>query len=75
MLVERFFSATRELRRREPFQPYTVELRGGDRLVVPHPEALAIYDNLAQLHELDDTKRYFDASIVLQVYSIVVPPA
>lgn len=74
MLVETFSSATLGLRRRVPFRPYTVELRNGERLVVPHPEALAIYDNLAQLHEPDNTKRYFDATSVLQIYSIVVPP-
>lgn len=74
MLVETFSSAILGLWRRQPFQPYTVELRNGERLVVPHPEALAIYDNLAELHEPDDTTRYFDASSVLQVYSIVVPP-
>ena len=73
MLVDTFSSATLGLWRRQPFLPYTVELRNGERLIVPHPEALAIYDNWAQLHEPDDTKRYFDATSVLQVYSIVVP--
>ena len=74
MLAETFSRATRGLRRRKPFRPYTVELFGGDRIVVTHPEALAIYDGLVSYYETDDTQRYFDAASVLQVYSIAIPP-
>ena len=74
MRAETFQGASRELRRRRPFEPYTVELFGGERIVVTHPEALAVYDDLATYYETDGVSRYFDATSVLQVYSIVVPP-
>ncbi len=74
MLAEPFRSAIRLLRRRRPFEPYTVELLGRDRLVVTHPEALAVYGGMARYYEPDGVERYFDSTSVVQVYSIAVPP-
>ena len=74
MRAQPFALALSRLTRRRPFRPFTVELLSLERLTPSHPEAMTIRDRLVTYVEPDRTRRYFDASSVLQVYSVVVPP-
>lgn len=40
MVAKTFNQVLRAFQRRTPFEPFTVELTSGDRIIVDHPEAL-----------------------------------
>jgi hypothetical protein len=47
MTTENFDHVLQALRQRKPFQVFTVELTGGDRFEVDHPEAFVVRDGNA----------------------------
>jgi len=51
MRREAFREAILEFRRRRPFRPFTVELIGGSRFIVSHPEALTIGNSMTTHNE------------------------
>lgn len=57
-----------------PFQPFTVELLNGVRLVALHPEAIILDGDVAVHIERDLTEQYFDAASVVRVVDLVIPP-
>lgn len=73
MRPQPFANAFRRSTRRRPFRPFTVELYTKERLTVAHPEAMVIREGLITFIEPDRVRHYFDASSVLQVYSIAIP--
>ena len=61
------FSAVR------PFEPFTVELVTGLRLISRHPEAIILEGDLAVYVEIDFTVQLFDAASVARLVSRVIP--
>jgi hypothetical protein len=57
-----------------PFQAFTVELLNGVRLTAFHPEAIILDRDVVVYIERDLTEQYFDASSVVRVVDLVVPP-
>ena len=47
MTAEHFQTTIRAFQRRSPFQSYVVELVGGDRVRIDHPEALVLRGGVA----------------------------
>ena len=53
--------------RRHPFKPFTIELVSGDRIIVEHPEALAMRGAVAVYINTDGRYSLFDANGVSQL--------
>ena len=49
MTNESFAEALRLFCKRKPFRPFFIEFLTGDRMVIPHPEAVTRRENLAIL--------------------------
>jgi len=47
MTAENFDKTLEGLKQRTPFHPFTVELIGGHRFEIDHPEALVVRDGVA----------------------------
>ncbi|MBW3600529.1 MAG: hypothetical protein KY475_25100 [Planctomycetes bacterium] len=61
---EQIFEALHE---RRPFQPFTVELVGGDRVEVDHPRAMVVRDGVAVYLRPGGVPEWFDHESVAQV--------
>jgi hypothetical protein len=71
---ETFEQILRRFNSAEPFEPFTVELVNGIRLISRHPEAIILVGDLAVYVEPDRTEQYFDASSVARIIDLIVPP-
>jgi hypothetical protein len=60
MTQELFKESLRSLLRREPFEPFTVELAGGERFVVDRPDAVSLGGGAAGFIAEDGTIHLFD---------------
>ena len=67
MQIEAFERSLRAFVRREPFQPFSVELTGGARFQVLHPEALAFSGGLAVYIDPNGAPGLFDHESVSQL--------
>lgn len=67
MMQETFEIALRSFARRRPFQPFLVELHGGLRLLVEHPDFLSLRDEVAMYLRRNGTYRLFDCTSVNQL--------
>jgi hypothetical protein len=72
MRRETFAAALRQVNRAVPFQPYTIELMNGERLIGYHPELFVLEGDLVRYEEGTVTT-YFDASCVARVVDVVIP--
>ncbi len=73
MQTDAFERSLRAFVRRAPFQPFTVELTGGARFQVLHPEALAFNGGLAVYIGTDGTPSLFDHESVSQLIGVADP--
>jgi hypothetical protein len=67
MTSDNFASALEGLRRRQPFRVFTVELHGGRRFEVDHPEALDVRDGEAVFLAPGGVPIWFDHDSVNQI--------
>ena len=67
MTAENFDEVLNGLRRRQPFQVFTVELHGGQRFEVDHPGAIVIRDGVAVFLAPGGTPIWFDHDSVNQI--------
>ena len=67
MNASTFAIALRAFVRRRPFQPFLAELTSGDRIRIPHPEALSMRGDVAVYTAPDGTVKLFDCSSVCQL--------
>jgi hypothetical protein len=67
MMREPFEIALRSFARRRPFIPFLVELHGGIRLLVEHPDFLSLRDDVAMYLRRNGTYRLFDCTSVNQL--------
>ena len=68
MTAENFDLALRVLTERKPFQVFTVELHGGQRLEVDHPGALFSREGVAFFFAPGSIPVLFDHSSVNQIF-------
>ena len=61
---EQLFDALRE---RSPFHPFTVELAGGDRFEVDHPQAMVVRDGVAVYLRPGGVPVWFDHESITQI--------
>jgi hypothetical protein len=74
MCRDTFARALALLNAARPFQPFTVELVNGGRLVSRHPEVIILSGDLALFTDLDDKTEYFDADSVVRLVPHAIPP-
>ncbi|MHB1424170.1 MAG: hypothetical protein ACYC3I_13425 [Gemmataceae bacterium] len=67
MTAERFDHVLQSLRQRKPFPVFTVELLGGHRFEVDHPEALVVRDGIAVFLAPGGYPIWFDHERVSQI--------
>jgi hypothetical protein len=67
MTTEHFQTTIRAFQKRQPFQPYLVELVSGDRVRDDHPEALVIRGGVAVFVSADGAPVIFDHERVSQI--------
>ena len=67
MTPENFEQSIRELARRAPFKPFTIELVSGDRFEAQHPEAVAFGGGTAVYISPKGVPRLFDHESVRQL--------
>lgn len=67
MTAENFDQVLVGLRRKRPFRIFTVELHGGERFEVDHPEALVIRDGVAVFLAPGGVPVWFDHESVTQI--------
>ena len=67
MTAEHFDEHFVFLNQRRPFQPFTVELAGGDRFEVDHPQAMVVRDGVAVYLRPGGVPVWFDHESVTQV--------
>lgn len=67
MTAEHFDQLFERLRDRTPFQPFTVELVGGQRFEVDHPQAMVIRDGVAVFLQPGGIPVWFDHESVTQI--------
>ncbi len=60
MTVNDFQRALRALMRREPFEPFAVELLDGERFVVDKPDAVGFNEGAAAFLAADGTIHFFN---------------
>jgi hypothetical protein len=60
MTIEEFENALRSLMRREPFEPFAVELLDGERFVVDRPDAVGFNGGAAGFIGPDGTIHFFN---------------
>ncbi|MFM9960289.1 MAG: hypothetical protein ACKV2Q_03590 [Planctomycetaceae bacterium] len=70
MKDDAFQKSLRAFVRRRPFKPFVVELVSGDRIVIQHPEALAMNGTAAFYLNPDSEYAFFDSSTVSQLADI-----
>jgi len=67
MTTENFDRSLRAFQRRSPFKAFTVELVGGHRFQVDHPEALVLRDGVAVFVAKGGVPVLFDHEGVSQI--------
>jgi hypothetical protein len=67
MIAATLAKALRAFARRKPFQPFTVELVSGERILVEHPEALVFRGSVAVHFCPDNEITIFDHEGVAQL--------
>jgi hypothetical protein len=67
MTAENFMMMLDRLRHRQPFQVFTVELHGGERFEVDHPEALIARDGVAVFLAPGGAPHWFDHESALKI--------
>ena len=67
MTADRFERLFDALNRRAPFQPFTVELVGGSRFEVDHPQAMVVRDGVAVYLQPGGIPVWFDHESVVHV--------
>ena len=67
MTVEHFDELFTGLNGRSPFQPFTVELVGGHRFEVDHPQAMVVRDGVAVFLKPGGVPVWFDHESVTQI--------
>jgi hypothetical protein len=60
MTRELFEESLRALLRREPFQPFAVELTGGERFTIDNPDAVSLGGGAAGFIAEDGSIHFFD---------------
>jgi hypothetical protein len=81
MTVENFDNTLRVLQLRKPYQVFTVELHGGERFEIDHPNALVVRDGVAVFVAPGGIPHLFDHESVNQIIAADVssmnnpPPA
>jgi hypothetical protein len=65
--IENFDNTLRVLQLRKPFQVFTVELHGGERFEVDHPNALVVRDGVAVFVAPGGIPHLFDHDSVNQI--------
>ncbi len=66
MTQDNFMGMLQELRSRQPYKVFTVELHGGQRFEVDHPGALIARDGVAVFLAPGGVPKWFDHESVLQ---------
>lgn len=76
MLAENFWQSLTTLRRREPFEPFEVQLVTGDRIRVEHPEALAVggYGLAVYIGPQSETYRFDHNSVAWFIETLADAP-
>lgn len=74
MRRDTFRAAIREFCRVAPFQRFTVELVNGERMIGYHPELFIFEGDLVHYVDDEHTIQFFDATSVLRVVNVVIPP-
>jgi hypothetical protein len=67
MTSEHFEQIFEALHERRPFQPFTVELVGGDRMEIDHPRAMVVRDGVAVYLRPGGIPVWFDHESIAQV--------
>ena len=67
MTSEHFDQLFIALNGRAPFQPFTVELAGGHRFEVDHPQAMVVRDGVAVFLQPGGIPVWFDHESVTQI--------
>jgi hypothetical protein len=67
MTVENFQNIFDLLRRRQPFRVFTVELHGGKRFEIDHPEAMSFRDGVGVFIAPGGIPNWFDHESVNQI--------
>lgn len=67
MTAENFDQVLNTLQQRKPFRVFTVELHGGDRFEVDHPNALVVRDGVAVFLAPGGVPIWFDHDSVNQI--------
>jgi hypothetical protein len=67
MAADHFEQLFEALRGRSPFHPFTVELTGGHRFEVDHPQAMVVRDGVAVFLLSGGVPVWFDHESVTQV--------
>ena len=67
MTAEHFEQLFEALNGRSPFQPFTVELVGGDRFEVDHHRAMVVRDGVAVFLKPGGVPVWFDHESVTQI--------
>ena len=70
MNQETFDRALPSFARRSPFRPYVIELVSGERIVVRHPEAVAMHDEIAMFRNPRGEFHLFDCSCVCRLHDL-----
>ncbi|HEX7377003.1 MAG TPA: hypothetical protein VF278_07815 [Pirellulales bacterium] len=72
MTAEHFDGILVALRGRSPFQPFTVELMGGDKFEVDHRDALVVRDGVAVFLRPGGIPVWFDHESVNQIVGDII---
>lgn len=72
MTAEHFDDLLVALRGRAPFQPFTVELVGGDKFEVDHRDALVVRDGVAVYLRSGGIPVWFDHESVSQIVGDII---
>lgn len=72
MSAERFDGLLVALRERAPFQPFTVELIGGQKFEVDHRDALIVRDGVAVFLRPGGIPVWFDHESVTQIVGDII---
>ena len=67
MTIEHFEKVLLAMIRRRPFKPFTVELHGGERFEIDHPEATVLRQGVAIFMAPGPVPIYFDHDSVIKM--------
>jgi hypothetical protein len=67
MRREIFLHVLQAFQRRRPWKPFTVELIGGSRIEVNHPESISAGKDIVSIHSTTGVHAYFEFAAVVQI--------